>query len=241
MKIRFLNGNFIKILAAITMFIDHAGLLLFPNEEILRIIGRISMPLFAMMIAEGCRHTRDRFRHVALISLLGIVYSAVYYFLYEEIYFSILTTFTFSILITYAVQTCKKCIFQRAGVVRCLCSAAILAALLIFVYLLCERYEVDYGFFGCILPVFACLPDMKGIQKGGAFGGSDYYLRLAFFALGLLFCCIDFTWEIKYYALIALLPLLLYNEKRGRFKLKYFFYIFYPAHLILLYLIQFLW
>lgn len=38
--------------------------------------------------------------------------------------------------------------------------------------------------------------------------------------------------------LLACLLILLYNGKRGKLKLKYFFYVFYPAHILVLYLIQ---
>lgn len=52
-NIRILNGNMLKIIAAITMTIDHIGAILFPHILILRIIGRIAFPIFAFMIAEG--------------------------------------------------------------------------------------------------------------------------------------------------------------------------------------------
>ena len=46
-----LNGNQLKIIALITMAIDHIGMYLFPQILFLRIIGRLSMPIFAYMIA----------------------------------------------------------------------------------------------------------------------------------------------------------------------------------------------
>ena len=51
MKVRVLDGNFIKIVAAIAMLIDHIGLLFFSDVVSFRVIGRISMPLFAMIFA----------------------------------------------------------------------------------------------------------------------------------------------------------------------------------------------
>ena len=50
MKYRFLSGNVLKIIAAISMFLDHAGLLLFPTVAFFRIVGRVSMPIFAFLI-----------------------------------------------------------------------------------------------------------------------------------------------------------------------------------------------
>ena len=53
-----MNKNILKLLAALTMVIYHAGLLLFPQAAVLRWIGRISFPLFAFCVGDGCVHTR---------------------------------------------------------------------------------------------------------------------------------------------------------------------------------------
>ena len=54
-----MSGFLLKLIAAATMLIDHAGLLLFPGEHWMRIVGRIAYPLFAWCIAEGFRYTRS--------------------------------------------------------------------------------------------------------------------------------------------------------------------------------------
>ena len=59
-KIRRLNNNVLKIIAAISMLLDHIGLILFPSIEIFRILGRIAFPIFAFTIAEGAKYTRIR-------------------------------------------------------------------------------------------------------------------------------------------------------------------------------------
>ena len=65
-----LTGNQLKIIAMITMTVDHVGMQLFPRLLWLRMIGRLAMPVYAYMIAEGCRHTRDRKKY--LLRLLGM-------------------------------------------------------------------------------------------------------------------------------------------------------------------------
>ena len=57
---KFLTGNALKILAALFMTIDHIGVMLFPRVLVLRIIGRLALPIFAFMIAEGCKYTRNK-------------------------------------------------------------------------------------------------------------------------------------------------------------------------------------
>ncbi len=74
----FLNGNTLKFIACITMLIDHVGLILFPQFAIFRILGRISFPLFAFMIAEGCRYTKNKLKHFLMIFGLGILCQLAY-------------------------------------------------------------------------------------------------------------------------------------------------------------------
>ena len=64
--IGFLSGSTIKIIACILMAIDHIGYHLYPEITILRIIGRLSMPLFAFFIAEGCYYTKNKLKHFLL-------------------------------------------------------------------------------------------------------------------------------------------------------------------------------
>ena len=49
-KFAVLSGNTLKILAAIFMVIDHAGLMLFDYVKVMRIIGRLAYPIFAFKI-----------------------------------------------------------------------------------------------------------------------------------------------------------------------------------------------
>ena len=233
MKVRVLNGNFIKIVAAIAMLIDHIGLLFFPDVVSFRVIGRISMPLFAMMFAEGCRYTRSKFRHVFLVAVLGIAYSIVFYLFSQELYFSILTMFTFSALMIYAYQAFQKSVFEEKDVSLSVCTAAIFIGLVAFTYLFCMRFNVDYGFWGCMLPVFPLLFDLKEVGKG--WWTDNYYVRLGCFAIALLIHCLASPWTISYFAFLSFIPLLLYNGRRGKLKLKSFFYVFYPSHLVVLY------
>ena len=66
-----LPGNALKIIAAIAMLADHVGLMFFPRVSLFRIVGRLALPIFAFMIAEGCRYTRNRLRYFLQIFLLA--------------------------------------------------------------------------------------------------------------------------------------------------------------------------
>ena len=69
----FLSGNALKLLAALFMTIDHVGVLLLPHVIVLRILGRLALPIFAYMIAEGCRYTRNRLRYFGSVFALGVL------------------------------------------------------------------------------------------------------------------------------------------------------------------------
>ena len=68
---KFLTGNALKLLAALFMTIDHIGVVLFPRVLILRIIGRLALPIFAYMIAEGCKYTRNKKKYFGMIFILA--------------------------------------------------------------------------------------------------------------------------------------------------------------------------
>ena len=68
-----LSGSALKVIAMISMVIDHIALYLMEHGTVLyetmRCIGRIAFPVFAFLIAEGFIHTRSRYRY--FFTLLG--------------------------------------------------------------------------------------------------------------------------------------------------------------------------
>ena len=214
---KFLTGNALKILAAIFMTIDHIGVILFPRVLFLRIIGRLAMPIYAFMIAEGCKYTRNKQKYFGMVFGLGAVCQAVYYFFDGSLYLSILITFSLSIAMIYTLQDWK----QKKTAQSALVFGAAVAA----VYLLNQIFEIDYGFWGCMLPVFAALPH-----------GTDrdcIPANTAALGLGLILLSLSLG-GVQFFSLAALPLLFAYNGKRGTLNLKYFFYIFYPVHLVVL-------
>ena len=82
-------------------------------------------------------------------------------------------------------------------------------------------YAVDYGIWGVLTPVFVFL-------------GRKKLHKLALCAIPLVFLALIYAAN-QWLALIALLLLALYNGKRGRWKLKHLFYVYYPLHLVVIY------
>ncbi len=238
-KFSFLNGNIIKILAVIFMAIDHIGYIFFPRNMVLFAIGRLSMPLFAFMIAEGAQFTRNKIRYFALIFLLGAGSQVVFYIVEQSLYMCILITFSISILTIYALQFFKKKLIQ-GNLIEKIYSFLIFASCVVLAFFLNKWFYIDYGFWGCMLPVFASIFRFDLFKKetqseSMAKRKFDFIpINLLAFAIGLVLVCRAMG-GIQYYALLSLIVLFFYSGKRGKLKLKYFFYAFYPTHLAILY------
>ena len=59
MNRKILPQEALKLIACLTMLIDHIGAVLLPSVQILRVVGRISFPLYCFLLVEGYNHTRN--------------------------------------------------------------------------------------------------------------------------------------------------------------------------------------
>ena len=222
-----LSSNQLKLIALVLMTVDHVGLLLFPGLRVLRIIGRLAFPIFAYMIAEGCRYTSNRLRYFLGIFCLGLAMQVFFWFTRHNYYQHILITFSFSIAIIFSMEQAAK----RGGIWLIAPGAALAAAAISCLFLrnLLHKntFAIDYGLCGVLLPVLIYLAQTR-TQK------------LLAAAIGLTAVCIA-TGKIQWYSLLALPLLALYNGQRGSYRLKYLFYVYYPLHLVILEIIRLLY
>lgn len=230
-----LSGNALKVIACISMLIDHVGMIFFPDVVVLRVIGRLAMPLFAFTFAEGCFYSRHRLRRFLLILCLGIATSSVMSFVEKSPQGDILITLSLSALVIGALDALKRSAFAHQ-VKKTVVSALLLAAAVAFCVGVCcfSGLNVDYGLAGVLLPVTVRLLDFRPYGAKGAL--SAIYTpvtMLLLFAAGLLFVVL-FTGEIQLFSLVSLIFIALYSGKRGKAHLKALFYVFYPAHLAVL-------
>ena len=94
----------IKLIAIITMLIDHVGYAFFPDMVILRIIGRIALPLFALELARGRRRTRSIEKYLARLLLLAILSQVPYMLFFDTTDFNIVFTMFVSLLMLIALD-----------------------------------------------------------------------------------------------------------------------------------------
>lgn len=229
-----LSGNMLKIIAAISMSLDHIGVIFFPQSFLLRCLGRLALPIFSFMIAEGCRYTRHRLRYFLGVLLLGTGCQLVYCLVSRSMYLNVLLAFSLSILMIYALQVWKRTLTSgHSALQRCL-GALLFLESVAGTFLLNHLFVIDYGFWGCMLPVFAALfhfPDPEAPQ--GLKKLDRNLIHVLSLTLGMLLL-ISVNQARQYFSLLTIPLLLLYSGKRGKHKMKYFFYIFYPLHLALL-------
>lgn len=232
-----LSNNALKIIAAIAMVCDHMGVILFPDAEFLRVIGRLSFPIFAFLIAEGAKYTKNKLKHFLTMVGFALVIQVVYYIAMESLEMSVMVTFTLSIIMIYALDAFKAAVCKPSSplYVKAITALGFLGAVLLAIFM-DFNFDLDYGLSGCLVPIFPALfTTPKCDDPPKIFERLDHVLpRVLITALGVLALSID-DGGIQYVSLISIPLLLLYSGERGKLKMKYFFYIFYPLHLVLLY------
>lgn len=213
-KLKFpgLTGTHLKVIACITMLIDHMGVVLFPGEMIYRCIGRLSFPIFCFLLVEGYVHTRNVYKYILRLGVFAIISEIPYDLASSSEWFNwskqnVFFTLCLGVAILYLINNTDR-MWEKAIYV-------------VFAGFFAEMMKSDYGAFGLFLIVwFYALYDDKVWKLAGGAMWSFYN------GLG-----------IQSYGALAMIPIGLYNGQRG-IKRKYIFYLFYPLHLLVLYLIQ---
>lgn len=175
------------------------------------IIGRMAFPLFVFLVVEGVHHTGNFRRYLGSMLGFAVLAEIPYNLMYGGKIFAPggqNTLFTL-VLCMIAVYAIEK----LRG--RWLSAGAIVAVCTLSAGLL----NVDYGFKAVIM---ACIMEVLFEKK------------VLGFSLGCAFMGLFNPWE---FCCLAAAPLIkLYNGERG-LKLKYMFYIYYPLHIVIIYII----
>lgn len=106
------RNDMLKLIAIVTMIIDHTGLLFFPEYRIFRTIGRIAFPIFAYQVAVGFEKTSNRQKYQTRLLIFGLISQIPYMFLNETMelnmfHFNVLLLFFYSTLILSLVDKIK--------------------------------------------------------------------------------------------------------------------------------------
>ena len=221
-----LSGNQLKIIALVAMTCDHVGKELLPAYEFLQIMGRLAFPIFAYMIAEGCRYTRNRKKHLLQVASLALFCQIVYFVVEGSLFQCILVTFSLSISLIYTIDHAKKKRTAAAWLeVAAVCAAVWFFSVILPVVLKGTDFAVDYGIWGILLPVVVYfVPEKLEIPA----------------VMGVLLPLCMQPGGIQRYALLAVPLLVLYSGKKGKANIKHLFLTYYPVHLVCIYMLSLL-
>lgn len=223
------SGSALKLIAVITMLIDHTAHILLSNipsmtevflktsyfhfsiYSLLRVVGRIAFPIYGFLLVEGFTHTHDRKKYALNLLLFALLseipwnleHSGTWQYENQNVFFTLFLGLLCMICYEY---------YQKAPWKQLLCLLGIsLIALLL---------KADYGLKGVgFLFVMYLLRDMPIPQA--------------------IVSCSMLNYPIG--CLLAYIPMNLYNHQRGFIQgkfWKYAFYAFYPVHMLILYYIK---
>jgi hypothetical protein len=226
-----MNAYHIKLIAIVTMVIDHVGAFLFPNILFLRVIGRLAFPLFSSLIANGAYYSKNRNKYLVRLFVFAIISQVPYLLTGRLIHpdFQGLNIFFTLFLGLLAIEIIRK--YK---------SAVVFVTVVLVIGLLAEIAWVSYGLAGILSIVFfyKYFKDFKKmlISQALIFSISSLTPQIIQLFSGSIIV-IENTRVIQSLAVFSLIFIYLYNEKPGP-RLKYIFYVFYPAHLIIIYMIR---
>ncbi len=214
----------LKIIAIIAMVCDHAGAVFFPSVLWLRAVGRLTMPIMAYFAAVGFRKTRSVPKYLLRLGIFALISEPCYYLLFEE-HSNVIITIFLGVAALYTADIIKKKWDKRFLVVIPYITACIIAVFL----------NSDWSYAGVLFIIALYYAN-----------GNRVKTLLYPLPVYLLFMLDFLTKGIEYFTLnllqltgiAALFILCLYSGKKGP-GLKYFFYIFYPLHLMIIYLIKY--
>ncbi len=211
----------LKIIAVITMLIDHSGYLIFGEFSFMNYIGRLAFPIFAFLITEGYLHTSNLKKYFFRLLIFAIISQIPFMLLFPS------NDFSLNILFTLALGLLSLTLYDKVK------NKYIGFIFVILCSVVAQFLHFDYGWFGiAIIFIFYILKKQKSYMNM-FFAFTTFINYIYYFAKTLrteyllifLFCT------------LSLIPINLYNGKKGK-NIKYFLYIFYPLHLIVLYLIK---
>lgn len=205
---KILNSYHLKIIALLTMIVDHIGFIFFPDESYLRIIGRVAFVLYAFMLVEGFFYTKNFIKYFSKLTLWAIlseipfdlaVHGEWFYIYQQNIFFTLLLGLSGM----YFIEKQKSIDFKIIWAVFFLSAAYI--------------FQVDYSWYG-VATIFSFY-----------FFRKDQIFKLITVQALSIIASIEILF-FQLFAFLGFIPILMYNGKQGK-KMGDFYYSFYAFHL----------
>lgn len=224
-RFRILSGSALKLIAVISMLVDHSGLVFaqvlpFMTVPFLAImgknitvyyiarkIGRLAFPIYCFLIGEGFVHTGNRKKYICKLFLFAVLSEVPFDLMVSGALFdaakqNVFFTLLFGVLLIYFLENTNDGLKKAVSMLAVIAAAAFLRS--------------DYGVQGAVLILLMYIfRNQRAVQAVAAYpllsGGTA--------------------------AFASFIPINMYNGKRGFIRSevqKLFFYLFYPLHMLLL-------
>jgi len=236
-----MNYVVLKIIAIIFMIIDHIGFVLCNNDFTLRCIGRLAFPIFSFLIVNGFHHTKSKFKYLWRLGLFAIISEPIFdlgFFgsLFDLNNQNVFFTLFLGVLLITILNNLSITIKEKEGDNIW---TKLIYGLLAFWFIglfasLNYTMNADYGWFGILVIVLFYYTYESSI------------LNKIMMFIGLLVINIVYIYDgnsnIEILSMLSLIPIYLFKDKKVEVSkpLKYFFYIFYPLHILIIYLAKIL-
>ena len=209
----------LMIIAMCSMLIDHVGFSFFNNCFAMRAVGRIAMPIYAYFIASGYEHTHDRKKYLKKIGILTLASQIPYMLLFHKIELNICAVWFITVLLFVNIDRFKEDRFKRGTIVLC----AIYTLLII---------PMDYGAYAAIWAVLFYFRNKTDKKTG-----------LIILITGAVISNLLADSMQQWFSMAAI-PIIFIFEKlkitRAENKaIRSVYSIFYPAHMLMIDLLQF--
>lgn len=226
-----MNSFVLKVIACVTMFIDHIGYAMFDGHASwLNYIGRLAFPIFAFQISEGYIHTHNMKKYIFRLAIFALVSQIPFMFFHSIIN----TDFGLNVIFTLLLGLISIFIYDKSNKFVGIITPIILAVI-------SEVLHCDYGIYGvAIVFLFYVFRQSKWLTAISFIVATIIKYGYSIFS----WCSRNgfeyFDYVFEYYypyilcTLASIIIILLYNKKKG-LNTKFFLYIFYPLHLILIY------
>ncbi len=223
-----MNTFQLKLLAVATMLVAHVGFFFLGDPLVLFAIGRIAFPIFAFLLAIGAKYTTNTKSYLSRLLIFAIIsqipYIAAYRVFYPD-YWTLNILFTLFLGLLAITLSKGKTLPLKLGIIL----AAVLTG---------YAFQTSYGGLGVLSVIaFYYTLNKKGLtilSQIVIFSFINLEFLIMLYLSGTLNAkTIPYTIP---FAIFSLIPIYFYNHKQGK-KMKYLFYVFYPTHYVVIYIL----
>lgn len=230
----------IKIIAIVFMLIDHVGYILMGNMPILRLVGRISFPLFAFLLVNGYHHTTDKKKYLIRMFVMALISEVFYDLTFHgqilEIYGqNVFFTLTVGLLSFIVTDKFKEIVSNKITGIGQKLIIAVGEVGILGCFMIVNRFiRADYGWYGIVVIYFLYLTYGAKLK--------NKFMMVVAIAFANFINIILANGVFQAFSILSIMFIMFFEEKKVAVpkSVKIGCYLFYPAHLFVIFVINLL-